>query len=203
MDVCTDDALMRALLETKPQLLTYMRARHSCGARMDWCTEVGSSDMASSSKLTDVPADGLCFYHCVGYALRGGVSDFSTTNATALRVDLCRVLMDMGFAEEARRMMLEGSDGYPEELAFLAATRILHGRMEVLSLEGELRSYGSGILRLRIAQTLVYDGAGHGSLHFQVAETDQSTYAGSDESMNATESALDAAYDRLGADLSH
>ena len=157
--------------------------------------------MAASSQSIDVPADGLCFYHCVGHALGDGISDFNKEKATALRARICRILSDMNFQQEAGRLMLEGSDGYPDELAFVAAARLLCGRLEMLSLEGVLRSYGSGAFRLRIAQTIVYDGAGHGSPHFQIAAMDYATANATEAPIDAIESELDAAYERLGADL--
>ena len=159
--------------------------------------------MASSSQWIDVPTHGLCFYHCVGHALRGGVSDFNVADARALRVEVCRALVDMNFEQETGRLMLGGSAGYPDELAFLAVTRILRGRLEVVSQEGVSHSYGSGTFRLRIVQTVVYDGVGHGSPHLQIAAMDHTTTGGTDTSMDSTESALNAAYDRLGVGLSH
>ena len=137
-------------------------------ARMRSAQRVAHCVMASSSQSIDVPADGLCFYHCVGYALRGGRASFEVSYAETLRAQVCRILTDMGFEQEAVRLKLEGSDGYPDELAFAAAARLLPGRLEVLSQEGILRSYGDGTLRLRVVQVLVYDGAGHGSPHFRV-----------------------------------
>ena len=157
--------------------------------------------MASSSHTIDVPADGLCFYHCVGHVLRGCSFEFDRSSAVALRAEICRVLVDMGFEQEAGRLMLEGSDGYPDELAFVAASRILSGRVEVLTLGGDLLSYGSGALRLRIVQTLVYDGAGHGSPHFQVSAMDYATSGDTDKSVEGIRAALDAAYDQLGVGL--
>lgn len=167
-------------------------------ARMRSAQRVAHCVMASSSQSIDVPADGLCFYHCVGYALRGGRASFEVSYAETLRAQVCRILTDMGFEQEAVRLKLEGSEGYPDELAFAAAARLLQGRLEVLSQEGILRSYGDGTLRLRVVQVLVYDGAGHGSPHFRVLAMDYAATVAGDPSMDAVESALHAAYDRLG-----
>ena len=157
--------------------------------------------MASSSQTIDVPADGLCFYHCVGHILRDRSFVFGRADAVALRTEICRILVDMGFGEEADRLLLEGSDGYPGELAFVAAARILAGVMEVVTLDGKLLSYGSGAVRLRIVQTLVYDGAGHGSPHFQISAMDYAAHSGAMTTGDAIRSALDAAYDQLGVGL--
>ena len=117
--------------------------------------------MTSASEMIDVPADGLCFYHCLGYALQ-------QRSSNSIRAEICEILVQMGFEEEAIRLQKEGSDGYPDELAFVAASRLLSGRLEVRSLEGQVLSYGDGPCRLRIVQTMIYDGAGHGSPHFQI-----------------------------------
>ena len=70
--------------------------------------------MASASEMIDVPADGLCFYHCLGHALQHRSSN-------SIRAEICDTLAQMGLEEEAIRLRKEGSDGYPDELAFVAA----------------------------------------------------------------------------------
>ena len=67
-------------------------------------------------------------------------------SSASIREDLCKVLFEMGFAEESERLRLQGPEGYPDELAFMAASRLLSGRLEVLTLEGKLLSYGEWAL---------------------------------------------------------
>ena len=128
-----------------------------------------ASNMASSSHLVNVPADDLCFYHCVGAAARGTTGDFPRSEAISRRSDICRIVGQMGFQEEASRLMQPGSSGYPDELAFAAAAQYLAGTLEVVTMSQEVRVYGEGLCKLRIHHTMTYDGAGHGSPHFEIA----------------------------------
>ena len=75
---------------------------------------------------------------------------------------------NLGFEEEAARLTLPGSDGYLDELAFVAASHLLPGRLEVLPIENRLLSYGEGLCHLQIQQTMTIVGAGRGSPHFQI-----------------------------------
>ena len=68
-------------------------AQYSPSARMHCCAKIDNNGMASSSQSIHVSADGLCFYHCMGYALRGGVSDFYVPDAASVRAEVCRVLV--------------------------------------------------------------------------------------------------------------
>ena len=124
--------------------------------------------MSSSSKNIDVPADGLCFYHCVGAFLRSDTRTFRVDDALAIRSEVIRAVHGMGFPEEAVRLGTEGSGGYPDELAFAAAAKIIGGCLEVLRIGGSVLSYGEGPCRLRIHQTMTRDGAGHEGPHFQI-----------------------------------
>ena len=111
------------------------------------------SGMSSSSAIIDVPADGLCFYHCLGGYLRADTEYFLPANAIAIRKEICRAVRDMGFEEEATRLTTEGSAGYPDELAFAAAATLLGGRFEVLSIGGRLLAYGDGHFRFIVCCT--------------------------------------------------
>ena len=124
--------------------------------------------MSSSSKNIDVPADGLCFYHCIGAFLRSDTRTFRVDDALAIRSEVSRVVHGMGFAEEAVRLGTEGPEGYPDELSFAAAAKVIGGCLEVLPIGGSVLSYGEGPCRLRIHQTMTRDGAGHESLHFMI-----------------------------------
>ena len=118
-----------------------------------------------SMMAIDVPSDGLCFYHCVGGLLREGTQTFLGDDAKAIRSEVCRIVHEMGFEQEAMRLLTEGSDGYPDELASLAAAKLIGGRLEVRSIDVRVLGYGAGPCLLRIQQTTTADGAGHESLH--------------------------------------
>ena len=80
--------------------------------------------------MIDVPADGLCFYHCLGALLRRETESFPTREAQRIRVDIGRKLLEMGWEDEAERMQLRGTAGYPDELAFVAAAQLIPGNCE-------------------------------------------------------------------------
>ena len=50
----------------------------------------------------------------------------------------------MGFAEESLRLGTEGPEGYPDELAFAAAAKVIGGCLDVLPIGGSVLSYGEG-----------------------------------------------------------
>ena len=91
--------------------------------------------MASSSQVIDVPADDLCFYHCLSACIRGSTTNFSREDAMSVRADICRILGDMGFPQEAAHLTEAGFAGYPEEYAFVAGATLIAGRLEVLTME--------------------------------------------------------------------
>ena len=43
----------------------------------------------------------------------------------SVRADICRILGDMGFHQEAARLTEAGSAGYPEELACVAGATLI------------------------------------------------------------------------------
>jgi len=81
-------------------------------------------------------------------------------------------LVELGWEQESERLLLQGEAGYPDELVFMAASLLMPGKLEVLSLDKQLLSYGEGPCHLQIEQTMSYDGEGHGSLHFQIGYLD-------------------------------
>ena len=124
--------------------------------------------MASSSQAIAVPSDDLCCYHCLAAYIRGSTADFSRESAMSVKTDICRLLCNMGFQEEAARIQAPASAGCPEEPAFLAGAMLIAGKMEVVTMEHVVLPYGDGPCKLRIRNVISYDGAGHGSPHFEI-----------------------------------
>ena len=50
--------------------------------------------MSSSLKNIDVPADGLCFYHCIGAFLRSDTRTFRVDDALAIRSEVIRIMKE-------------------------------------------------------------------------------------------------------------
>ena len=67
--------------------------------------------------MIDVPSDGLCFYHCLGALLLRNTESFRSEDARSIRTAICEKLVEPGWDEEPERLLLQGQDGYPDELA--------------------------------------------------------------------------------------
>ena len=73
---------------------------------------------------------------------------------------------------EAARLLQAGRAGYPGSEEMAAFAEVLGGGIEVVPLLARDRhlqgpmQYGTGPLKLRVGQTLVYDPDGHGSPHY-------------------------------------
>ena len=114
----------------------------------------------------------------------------------SVRSDIRRILDGMGFHEEAARLTEAGSAGYPEEPAFVAGAALIAGRLEVVTMEQVVLAYGQGPCKLRIRNTISYDGAGHGSPHFEIVYM-QEVAGGATEAQGSATSELHSIYEEL------
>ena len=123
-----------------------------------------------NAKIIQVPADGLCMYHCVNAAsypdwmTNRNISGMSldkhrekedAAKAQALRKQVIAYLAAKGTQEAAKRLAIAGSNGRPttDEMPHLA--EMLHGNIELVDLgepECPMTTYGEvGPVLFRIA----------------------------------------------------
>ena len=110
-----------------------------------------------------MPADDYCLYHCINYVLsNGGVKPTQATAISFLEKVAAR-LRDAGLSEQATRLLLPGSAGYPDEPDF-AAIAAEAGFSFAIVQEGIPAPlvYGSehGRVRMTVRRHSVADGAG-------------------------------------------
>ena len=67
-----------------------------------------------------MPADDYCLYHCINYVLSNGGVKPTTAAAMSFREKVVARLRDADLSEQATRLLLPGSAGYPDEPDFAA-----------------------------------------------------------------------------------
>ena len=123
-----------------------------------------------------MPPDGLCLYHCL-VAARDYVSYMAmsvserVTLAEQLRQKSIGILKEHGLSNQAARLGLSGSGGYPDEENFMYLAKASGISFEIEgSSPGCVPHYEASPVAARVLFRKVADGAGHLSDHFDLSQ---------------------------------
>ena len=123
-----------------------------------------------------MPADGLCFYHCLAAAADlpryvAGTEKQRVMWARRLRDKTIALLTQHGLSSQARRLGLSGPDGYPDEPDFYWISKAINLGFELWQdgLPAPL-PYGDLPITAVVYYRKVADGAGHLSDHYDLKQ---------------------------------
>lgn len=142
---------------------------------------------AADVALVEVPADGLCLYHCAnacadlrqwqtthsptgGWAMDPDKIADDSKKALEVRDKIVERASAGGDVETAARLMLDGGGGYPGESEMKFMAEYLNGTV-ALHAADHTTLHGHGPLVAQIRFLMKADGAGHLSPHFAVHQS--------------------------------
>ena len=125
-----------------------------------------------------MPADGLCFYHCLAAAADlpryiAGTEKPRAMWAGRLRDKTIALLNQHGLSSRARRLGLSGPDGYPDEPDFYWISKAIDMGFELWQdgMPAPL-PYGGLSITAAVYYRKVADGAGHLSDPYDLRQVD-------------------------------
>ena len=102
----------------------------------------------------------------------GAASSAMSASARAIRDEVVRLSVADGRHEQARRLLLPGEAGQPDEGDFPYVARVLGVAFEVTQEDIPMAPlvYGHGAVGLRVMRTRSIDPAGHASWHYVIQQ---------------------------------